>query len=181
MVCLHSDILRNQKYSDSNDSTPLTGWSQSFRVSDESHQIFDDRRTWQVFCGVKCHIIYWLWTGTKGPWQVLQIYGDILVCIFCLDPQMACFLPISSGVCRSKPRWIHQHLEDKVCSSLSALTNKQQLTRLYSKRMQKAKGISQFWRTEMDGNGCTRVPMRVHVFHIWNVLCNLGSQLQKNN
>ena len=103
-------------------------------------------RAWQVFYGdqVKCHIIRWLWTGEKEPCQVLWLYGDILVCIFCLDPQMACFLPISAGVYRSKPHWIHQTVEDKLCSSLSALTNKQ----LYT-----VKGCKRYISVLESGNG----------------------------
>ena len=90
-------------YSHSNDSTPLTGRSERFRVSDgaktRSSMI---GRAWQMFCGgqVKCHIIHWLWTGENmaGTADMWRFSGDIMVRILCLDPQMACFLPISVGV-----------------------------------------------------------------------------------
>ena len=98
-------------------------------------------RTWQVFYMVtRSNVTSFIGCrlGQRDPGRYCRYMGDILVCIFCLDPQMACFLPINAGVCRSKLRWIHQTVQDKLCSSLSALTYKQQLTTLYSKRMQKA-------------------------------------------
>ena len=167
-------------YSHSNDSTPLTGRSQSFRVSDGSHQILDDRPSladvlwWPGQMSHHSLAVDW---GKHGRYcGYVEISWDIMVRILCLDPQMACFLPISVGVCRSKPGWIHQPATLRIsfvlsCSSFTALNNKQHET---------VKGISKFRRAEM-GEPVLQCGSMYSIIWRWNTPCNLWFHLESQN
>ena len=87
-------------------------------------------RTWQVFYMVtRSNVTSFIGCrlGQRDPGRYCRYMGDILVCIFAWIHKWLASCPSALGY-RSKLRWIHQTVEDKLCSSLSALNNKQHYT-----------------------------------------------------